>query len=395
MSPDFDHPPDRRGTNSIKWDFKSHTPDGREILPMWVADMDFPIPDVVQTALRERIAHPVFGYSFVSGACQEAFTAWQRQRNRWEIDQEWLVFAPGVMPAVRAAILAFTEPGEEVIVQPPVYNPFFGAIRDNGRVVVENPLVAVGQSYEMDLEHLKAQITDRTRMLILCSPHNPVGRVWTPNELIALAEICERNNLTILCDEIHGDLIRAGHSFTALASISPEISNRTITFAAPTKTFNIAGLASSFAVVQDPRKRKALAATINRLGMELPNTLSITAATAAYTGGAEWLDALLEYLNATFDWFEREFTARFPRIGLCSIQGTYLAWLDFHEVMETAGANDAKVQRALQNVGGLWLSEGSWFGTAGRGFQRMNLACPRDVVREGLNRLGLALEALG
>jgi len=395
MSPDFDHPPDRRGTDSIKWDLKSHTPDGRSILPMWVADMDFPIPDVVSSALRERIAHPVFGYSYLSDAHREAFTAWQRRRNRWEINQEWLVYAPGVMPAVRAAILSFTEPGDEVVIQPPVYNPFFGAIRDNGRVVIENPLVAVDHRYEMDLEHLDAQITDRTRMLILCSPHNPVGRVWTPSELTALAELCERHNLTIVCDEIHGDLIRDGHTFTPLASLSPEISSRTITCAAPTKTFNIAGLASSFAIVQNPGKRKALAATFDRLGMELPNTLSATAATAAYTGGGEWLDALLEYLNATFDWFEREFAARFPRINLSSIEGTYLAWLDFREVMEAARANDTVVQQTLQDVGGLWLSEGSWFGTAGQGFQRMNLACPRDVVREGLDRLELALEALG
>ncbi len=362
---------------------------------MWVADMDFPIPDVVSSALRERIAHPVFGYSYPSDDHQEAFTAWQRRRNRWEIDREWLVYAPGVTPAVRAAILAFTEPGDEVVIQPPVYNPFFTAIRDNGRVVIENPLVSVGHRYEMDLEHLNAQITNRTRMLILCSPHNPVGRVWTPNELTALGELCERHDLTIVCDEIHGDLIRDGHTFTALGSISAEISNRTIICAAPTKTFNIAGLASSFAIVQDPRKRKALSATIERLGMDLPNTLSVTAATAAYTCGGEWLDALLEYLSATYDWFEREFTARFPRLGLCSIQGTYLAWLDFREVMEATGADETMVQRALLDVGGLRLSEGSWFGSAGQGFQRMNLACPRDVVREGLDRLELALEALG
>ncbi len=229
MIPDFDRPLDRRGTDSVKWDLKPHTRDGRTVLPMWVADMDFPIPEVVQTALRERIAHPVFGYSYLSDTHKEAFTAWQRRRNRWEVDQEWLVYAPGVMPVVRAAILAFTGPGDEVIIQPPVYYPFFNAIRENGRVAVENPLVLAGGRYEMDLEHLETQITDRTRMLLLCSPHNPVGRVWTAKELTALGELCERRNLTIVCDEIHGDLIRDGHSFTSFASISPEVSNRTIT----------------------------------------------------------------------------------------------------------------------------------------------------------------------
>ncbi len=395
MTPDFDRPLDRRGTDSVKWDLKPHTPDGRTVLPMWVADMDFPIPEVVQTALRERIAHPVFGYSYLSDTHKEAFTAWQRRRHRWEIDQEWLVYAPGVMSAVRAAILAFTAPGDEVIMQPPVYYPFFNAIRDNGRVVVENPLVAVGRHYEMDLEQLDAQITDRTRMLLLCSPHNPVGRVWTPNELTALGELCERRNLTIVCDEIHGDLIRDGHSFTSLASIAPEVSNRTITCAAPTKTFNIAGLASAFAIVEDSGKRKTLTATIGRLGMDLPNALSLTAAAAAYSGGEEWLDALLAYLNATYDWFEREVTRRFPRLGLCPIQGTYLAWLDFREMMETVGADDHAVRRALVDVGRLRLSHGFRFGTGGQGFQRMNLACSRDVVREGLDRLEIALGALG
>jgi len=247
----------------------------------------------------------------------------------------------------------------------------------------------------MDLEHLEAQITDRTRMLILCSPHNPVGRVWTPAELVALGELCDRNNLTIVSDEIHGDLVRNGHTFTPLASLSPEISNRTITCAAPTKTFNIAGIPTSFAIVKDSRKREALTATIERLGMNLPNVLSLAAATAAYGSGEEWLSALLRYLNATYDWIEGEMASRFPRLHLCPIQGTYLAWIDFREVMEATGADDKSVRRALTDVGGLRLSNGSHFGTGGQGFQRMNLACPRDVVREGLDRLGLALDALG
>jgi len=394
-SPDFDQSPDRRGTNSVKWDLKSHTPAGRDILPMWVADMDFPIPDAVLVALRERISHPVFGYGFLADSLREAFLAWQKRRNGWEIDQEWLVYAPGVMPGVCAAILAFTDPGDEVILQPPVYYPFFNAIRDNGRVVVENPLTEVDHNYRMDLEHLEAQITDRTRMLILCSPHNPVGRVWTPAELAALGELCDRNNLTIVSDEIHGDLVRNGYTFTPLASLSPEISNRTITCVAPTKTFNIAGISTSFAIVKDPRKREALTATIERLGMNLPNVLSLTAATAAYASGDEWLSALLHYLNATYDWIEGEMASRFPSLHLCPIQGTYLAWIDFRDVMEATGADDKSVRHALTDVGGLRLSNGSHFGTGGQGFQRMNLACPRDVVREGLDRLELALEALG
>ena len=236
MSPNFDIPLNRRGTDSVKWDLKPKTSDGRDILPMWVADMDFAIPEAVSEALLQRVNHPVFGYSYVSDTLKQAFVAWQQQRNGWVVDSESLVYAPGVMPAVRAAILAITEPGDEVIVQPPVYYPFFDAIRENGRVMVENPLVRVGDMFEMDLAHLRAQVTSRTRVLLLCSPHNPVGRVWSRAELVALAEICARHGITIVCDEIHADLIRDGYSFTPLGSISPEIAGMTIACSAPNAT---------------------------------------------------------------------------------------------------------------------------------------------------------------
>jgi cysteine-S-conjugate beta-lyase len=391
---DFDRRVDRRGTDSVKWDLKTHTHDGRDILPMWVADMDFAIPEVVLSALSQRISHPVFGYGYISDVDREAFTGWQLRRNRWEIDPGWLIPAPGVMPAVRAAVLSFTKPGDEVVVQSPVYYPFFEAIRENGRTVVDNPLVEVDHRYEMDLEHLASRITNRTRLLVLCSPHNPVGRVWTVDELTALGEICERHDIMIVCDEIHSDLIRDGFTFTSLASLSPEISKRTVTCVSPTKTFNIAGIASGFAIVEDPHRREVLQSTMTRLGMDLPNVLSLSAATAAYTSGDQWLDQLLVYLNGTYSWFEREIENRFPDIGLTPIQGTYLAWLDFRKVMKAAGADDKMVHRTLLGVGGLWLSNGHLFGPGGQGFQRMNLACPRETVRDGLNRMERALEAL-
>ena len=394
MTPDFDTPLERRGTDSVKWDEKPANRKGVPLLPMWVADMDFAAPTEVVRALMERASHPVYGYTLVNDRYPEAFRAWQRRRNGWDVPADWLVHTPGVMPAVRASILALTEPGDEVVLQPPVYYPFFSAVRDNGRSIVENPLVESPGGYRMDLEQLESVLTSRTRMLILCSPHNPVGRVWTADELRDLARVCERHELLILSDEIHGDLIRDGHRFVPVASLAPEIARRTVTFASPSKTFNIAGLSSSFTVIADRELQRRFRETAGRLGMELPNTLSLTAGAAAYSAGEPWLDALLSYLGGTFSWFQAEMSARFPRVRVSRIEGTYLAWLDLRAVMRESGATDAHVHSALLDRGALWLSDGARFGTGGAGFQRMNLACPRSVVADGLGRLGRALEAL-
>lgn len=399
MHTDFTSPVDRRGTASFKWDLEPRTSDGRPILPMWVADMDFPIPPAVTEAMRARLEHPVFGYTFLSDADRGAFVSWQSRRKGWRVDPGSLVFVPGVMPAVRAAVLAFTEPGDEVVIQPPVYYPFFNAVRDNGRTVVENPLVCVGGRYRMDLDHLRSVMTDRTRMFLLCSPHNPVGRVWSPGELRSLAEVCMERGVTIVADEIHSDLIPIRGAvppvrFTPLASLDREIARTTVSVTAPTKTFNIAGLASAFAVVPDGEMRKVLRRMVARLGMELPNTLSLVAATAALERGEAWLEELLGYLGGTIDVLEREISARIPQIGFRPPEGTYLAWLDFRKIMEETGADAPAVGRALKEGAGLWLSEGGRFGRSGRGFQRMNFACPRSVVLDGIGRMERAVVAL-
>lgn len=399
MHTDFTAPVDRRGTASFKWDLEPRTSDGRPILPMWVADMDFPIPPVVAEAMRARLEHPIFGYTLLSDADRGAFVSWQSRRKGWQVDPGSLVFVPGVMPAVRAAILAFTERGDEVIVQPPVYYPFFNAVRENGRTVVENPLVHTNGSYRMDLDHLRGVMTDRTRMLLLCSPHNPVGRVWSPGELRSLAEVCMDRGVIIVADEIHSDLIPVREAaprlrFTPLASLDPAIARATVSVAAPTKTFNIAGLASAFAVVPDAGMRRALSRETVRLGMDLPNTLSLVAATAALESGEAWLEDLLRYLGGTIDLLEQEISARIPQIGFSPPEGTYLAWLDFRRIMEETGADDRRVARALKEGAGLWLSEGARFGRSGRGFQRMNFACPRSTVLDGIGRMERAVAAL-
>jgi cystathionine beta-lyase len=298
------------------------------------------------------------------------------------------------MPAVRGAILAFTEPGDEVVIQPPVYYPFTHAVQDNARTLLLNPLICETGRYRMDLEQLESIITPRTRLLLLCSPHNPVGRVWTANELRALGEVCERHDLIIISDEIHGDIIRPGSTFFPMAAVSPAIAERTISCISPSKTFNIAGLASAFAVIPNRGIRKTFQAAMGRLGLEIPNTLSLTAGSAAYSGGEEWLEALLEYIHASAEWFAAELARTLPAVRLSPIEGTYLAWLDLRGVMEAAGASDETVHRALLDVGALWLSDGARFGQGGSGFQRMNLACPRSMVADGIERLARALESL-
>jgi len=387
----FDTRIDRRGTQSIKWDMKEKTPDGRDVLPMWVADMDFPVPDEVIAALRDRLDHPVFGYSDLRTSHKHAFSEWQLRRNGWEIREEWLTFAPGVMPAVRTAILALTDPGDEVVIQPPVYFPFFSSVRELGRTLVTNPLVQDGH-WVMDLDHLESVITARTRLLLLCSPHNPVARVWSRAELEALADVCLRHGVTVVSDEIHADLIRDGETFVAYATVSEEASRTSLTCAAPTKTFNLAGLASAFVIAADEDLRSRMARQLHQLGMDLPNILSVAAAEAAYSSGEPWLEALVAYLSSTFDWYEVEMGRRFPGIGLSRIEGTYLAWLDVRSTLADRGADETRLHSTLLERAGLWLSAGTPFGLTG--FLRMNLGCPRSTVEEGLDRLEYGLGLL-
>ena len=391
----FDSVIDRRGTDAYKWDRRTRTRDGRDVLPMWVADMDFAVAPAIARALAARAAHPVYGYTFAPASLDEAFRAWQLRRNGWHLEPEWLTPVPAVMPALRAAILELTQPGDEVVVQPPVYFPFFDAVRENGRHVAENPLRLEGDRYVMDLDGLRRMIGPRTRMLLLCSPHNPVGRVWTRDELAALAGICAEHRLVVVADEIHSDIVRPGHRFVPFASVSPEAAGLTVACHSPSKTFNIAGLASASAVIPDRALRIRFAAAVRRFGLSLPNTLSFAAARAAYEEGEPWLDALLEYLDRQYTWLEAEVERRFaPDVRLTPIEGTYLAWLDCRRLLERAGADDAALRDALFEGAGLWLSDGPQFGAGGGGYQRMNLACPHPLLAEGLSRFERAAAIL-
>jgi len=375
----------RSGTDSYKWDLRPTNRAGEKVLPMWVADMDFAVAPPITEALTRRIAHPVYGYTYLSGRYREAFVHWQDDRYSWKPNTRDLVFVPSVMPAVRTAIVEFTDPGDEVILQTPVYFPFFGAIRDNGRVVLENPLRYEDGRYALDLDQLEAIISPRTRMLILCSPHNPVGRVWTRDELTSLVDLCARRGVLILSDEIHADLTRFDHPFVPLGTVTDEA----IICQSPTKTFNISGLASAFAVIARDDLRRRFSRAADRLGHELPNILSLEAGRAGYEEGGEWVADLTAYLDDQIAWFAKELKARFPDVRCPGIEGTYLAWLDFSECRITEAVSD--LHSLILEKGALLLSDGVPFGGTSRHL-RMNLACPRSLLEDGLNRLERVLE---
>ena len=392
LSAAFDSVPHRAGTDTYKWDYRPRNSSGRDVLPMWVADMDFACPEPVIDALRRRVDHGVFGYTFASDAYRESFVSWQARRHAWPIDPATLVFAPGVMPAVRAAILGLTDPGDGVVIQPPVYYPFFDAIVDNGRELVENPLVQVDGRYQMDLDHLESVINPRTRMILLCSPHNPVGRVWTRAELKRFSEIAVRHDLIVVSDEIHADIHRTGVEFTPLLTVGDDIAARTIACHAPSKTFNIAGLAGAHVVIPDSDLRSRFEATLARLGFGITSPLSLVASRAAYDAGDPWVDRLCDHLDAQFDRLAR--AAADMGIAITRPEGTYLGWLDFRGIRQATGADDDAVRRALFEVGGLWLSEGRQFGSQGSGFQRINVATSRALLDDAMVRLREAVDAL-
>jgi cystathionine beta-lyase len=377
---------DRRGTASLKWDFQKSRTGMEGLLPMWVADMDFPSPRPVRAALRRRVRHGIFGYTLEPESWYEAAAEWTRARHGWNLEREWLLACPGVVPSLTLAILAFTEPGDGVVIQPPVYYPFASSIRNNGREVLENPLRLEG-SYRMDLERLEASLTPRARLVLLCSPHNPVARVWRREELEELAEVCLRRGLIMVSDEIHCDLVFPGHRHLPTAALSEEAARRTLTLLSPTKTFNLAGLGGSLAVIADPELRSRFRAAKERLWPGAANAFSVVAAEAAWRHGAPWLQRVLAYVAGNFRFLKDFLAASLPPVRVFPLEGTYLAWLDFRAL----GLTDAELKRRLLREARVWLDDGPMFGTGGRGFQRLNLACPRSILREALRRLAAAL----
>jgi cystathionine beta-lyase len=397
----FDEEPDRRGTNSLKWEFVQSEADPERwerterflgadrVLPMWVADMDFRCPEPVIQALTARVQQGVYGYTMPGDDFYAAVVNWMRRRHGWEIDPDWICVTSGVVTALNMLVRAFTSPGDQVLIQPPVYYPFFGAIQNNGAEVLTSPLIYDGGRYLMDYADLEAKASDpRVKMAILCSPHNPVGRVWSRDELKRFGEVCVRNNVLVVSDEIHGDLIFKGNVFTPFANISRDFAGRSVICTAPSKTFNLAGLKTSAIIIPDEGLRTEFRNALRKSGLALvASTFGVVAFKAAYEQGEPWLEQTLDYLQGNLEYLESYVRERIPHIQVVRPEGTYLVWLDCRKL----GLDQAGLKQLMREQARVYLDEGDLFGAEGEGFERINIACPRSILVEALGRIRTAV----
>jgi cystathionine beta-lyase len=383
MNYDFDKPVERRGGDSIKWQRY-----GDEVIPMWVADMDFVSPEPIIQALHERVDHRVFGYTRPSDELVQVVRERLERLYGWEVPEEHIIFVPGVVTGLNFAFQLFAGPGDGALVQPPVYSHFITDPVVRGLVLNDPPLVEKDDTYEIDFDAFEAAITVRTKIFVLCNPHNPVGRVYTREELERLADICLRHNILMCSDEIHCDLIYPGYRHLPLATLSPEAADRTITFMSPSKTFNLAGLGCSFAVISNPVLRDAWVRGSQGLIPHV-NILGLTAALAGFRKGQEWLDQCLSYLKGNRDFLARYLHACLPSIKMTRMEGTYLAWLDCRQ----SGIEGDPFTFFLKKAK-VALNDGTQCGKGGKGFVRLNFACPRKTLIQGLDRMADALKRL-
>lgn len=381
---DFDRAPERRGSDSAKW-----ARYGRDVLPLWVADLDFPAPEPVLEALRRRVEHGVFGYGVEPPEFREVIRAILRQQYGWQVDREAIVLIPGVVIGFNLASLAVAGPGGGVVIQPPTYPPFFAIGQKTGVQVQQAPLARTAGGYELDLAVLERALSPSSRMLLLCNPHNPVGRVFTETELQGLAEVCLRHDLVICSDEIHQDFIYTGHSHRPIAALGPEVAERTITLIAPSKTYNLAGFHCALAVVSNPELRARLEQARGGLMPGRSGVLDFVAGLAAYSQGGEWLSQLLAYLEANRDFLAEYVRDELPGVTMFKPEGTYLAWLDCREARLPCPPGEFFLKGAK-----VALNEGADFGAEGAGFVRLNFGCPRGTLAAALGRMKTALATL-
>lgn len=386
---DFDEIIDRHETGSVKWDALGEHFGADDLLPLWVADMDFRSPPQVIDALTLRAQHGVYGYSSIMPSYYDSVISWYRRRYHWELKKDWIVFSPGVVPALNYAIQALTIPGDRVIVQPPVYYPFYWAVESNGRHALYNPLKFSNGRYEMDFQDLEEKVKDpRAKAIILCSPHNPVGRVWKMEELKKLGQICVDNGILVISDEIHSDLRYPGIEFTNFASISEEFAHNSITCTSGTKTFNLAGIQISNIIIPNKRIRQAFESSASSAGSHMPNSFAPIALQTAYNEGEDWLDQLLEYLLGNLQFLKEFIRENIPSVQVVEPEGTYLCWLDFRKVE----SDPAKLEGLMRKDAKVALDEGYIFRTGGDGFERINLACPRAMLKQALMRIADAVQ---
>lgn len=385
MKYNFDEIIPRRHTNSYKWDSAAD----EDVLPLWVADMDFRTAPAVVEALAQRVRHGIFGYTRVPDEYYEAVIRWFKRRHGWEFQRDWMIYTSGVVPAVSAIIKALTRPGDKVLVQTPVYNCFFSSIRNNGCEIASSPLVYENQTYRIDFKDLEEKASDeKVKVMLLCNPHNPAGRVWTEEELTAIGGICLRHGVTVISDEIHCELVYPGHRHIPFASLSDDFLHHSVTCVSPSKAFNIAGLQIANIIASDEGMRRRIDKAININEVCDVNPFGVIATIAAYNEGEEWLDQLLDYLQGNYRFltaFCRDFLPDFP---VAELEGTYLAWMDCRTLKETS----EQLEHRLLQEARLWLNAGTMYGPEGEGFMRWNLACPRSVLKEGLERFRAFVE---
>ncbi len=390
MSWNFDEAILREGSDCIKYDLREETFGRGDIIPMWVADMDFRTPDFIVEKLRKRLDQEIFGYSFRPPEYYNSIITWVKARHNWLIEKEWICFSPGIVPALHLCTLAFTRPGDSIIVQPPVYFPFFGAVENHGRNLVFNQLVEKNGIWTMDLDSLASMVNETTKMIIVCNPHNPVGRAWSYEELEKLAAICLEKNILILSDEIHCDLVLPGYLHTPMAKISQKIADITVTCIAPSKTFNLAGLATSSLIIQNPVLRKYFNKKIESLHTGNGNIFGTVASIAAYSGGYQWLNELMEYLDKNVDFVRRYCSELIPEIIPCQPEATYMIWLDCRKF----GMNGKELQDFFVHRAGIGMNEGSTFGPGGEGFMRMNIGANHQTVARAMEQIEKAVAAI-
>lgn len=385
----FDQPIERRHTNSFKWDALEkvyNLQDASDILPMWVADMDFAAPQAVRQALANYLEHAVFGYSFINDEVKDSIVDWLQTRHQWQIEKETILFRQGVIPAIANVLTALTNPGDKVLVSTPIYPPFFNVPKNNGREVITCPLVEENGTFVYDFEAFEKALAQGVKVYILCNPHNPGGYVWHEDTLKEIVRLCAKYDVLILSDEIHADLMLDDAIHTPIAKVAGDEIDRIITCMAPTKTFNLAGIQVAYMVVTDKKKRAQLEAVITASGHGSLNNFAPIALHAAYTEGKQWLDELLIYVSKNMDYVISEL-GQLPGIRISKPKGTYLLWIDYRAL----GIEEKEMMKRLLEIGRLALEPGTKYGAEGNGFLRMNVACSLDLVKDGVERFKKAL----
>ncbi|MBM7586257.1 cystathionine beta-lyase [Bacillus pakistanensis] len=385
---DFHYEIKREGTNSVKWDLRKTIFGKEDVLPMWVADMDFAPPPMVIKELEKRLEHGIFGYTFIGERTASSIQNWLHTRHNWSIETDSLLYSPGVVPAIATIIQAHTQPNDRIMLQSPVYTPFFNMVEANQRVVENCPLVLNKGYYEIDFEAFEKSLQNGVKLFLLCNPHNPSGRVWTKDELMKIAELCLKYDVQIVSDEIHSDLVFSPHKHVPIASLDKKYENITITLMAPSKTFNLAGLQASFMVIPNKHSRKKIEEAQKRQGFFTLGTFGIAGMEAAYEFGENWLESLLEYVKENIELTKKFITSEIPQLEVVEPEGTYLIWID----CRNTGYDDKEIASRLLEKGKLALEPGPKYGPGGEGFVRMNIACPRNMLLEGLDRLKRSFE---